>query len=85
MSPAGHRPQQVLYRLAINLQERDLHRHVALGVIAREIKDVTERARDNAGMLVRHGAELLACVDGIFAAADPAQAVRELNSMLSQT
>ena len=41
--------------------------------------------RDNAGMLVRHGADLLACVDGIFAAADPAQAVRELNSMLSQT
>ncbi len=41
--------------------------------------------RDNARMLVRHGADLLACVDGIVAAADPAQAVRELNSRLSQT
>lgn len=39
----------------------------------------------NASPLITRGADLLACVDGIFGAVDPGQAVRELNFLLSQT
>lgn len=37
---------------------------------------------DNAAQLVTHGADLLASVEGIFAAPDPAQAVHSLQALL---